>query len=212
LAELVLNKLKRYKQNITGLNLPVYNRATVPTKIIKMDDIGKIDASTGIFNSTSDSFPIEYISSPRFIDEEENLLWPFPVQNINAHLLCEADILKSCEFSVLPANEINGYAEEAFFMRRVKAIGKEIMYWPDPKAHAVHMLYGLGGNLCLKGADWLSNKNPSLSEMVKESSIPRRNTGNRTTPELYEFAKRITLDKIFSDLSGEMVGYEAKEY
>ena len=202
-AHIAFKKLLKEGKKVAAINLPLYNRATVPLTIIKKKQIGRIDTKNMIFTSTVNSFPSEYINKPKFIDNKHKILMPFVVKNPNAHLLCKTSIMKKCKFAIKRFNWKNSYAEESFFTYRLKKYDQYVYYLPDPKCHAVHLVYGLNGRRALIGKDWKSNDNISLNEMVRRSTKLNLNTGCRVSPEKHMYSKILALFSYFAGYSSK---------
>ena len=177
-------KLKEHKEKIGTVNLPVYNRATIPPYMKLSKDIGKIDLENGILSFDSHAFPSEYVGNKqeeKFLDKKRKILNPIQIDNFNAHLFCSRDALKDVGGFPEDFTWRNSAGEETEIALRLQENGYKKYFNPDIKFHAVHLKYGAQGREELKGYDWKENlpQDVNLKEMVKISAKSVSNTGCR---------------------------------
>lgn len=179
-----LEKVQEKGYKIGVVNLPTYQRMSLPKMPISKQEIGNLDFRNGLFQTNKDCFPEEYLeaeSQDKFLDNELHILKPFPILNLNTNLLC----LKSM------FEEIGGFrkhflnrGEDREFGCRILENGYQIYFQPDPKFQCVHGSYGLHLNKKFKGEDWLRkiDKSISLTKAMKLCDDQKGDSGTRVNP------------------------------
>jgi len=195
-------RLKEMGKNVGAVNLPVYNRATIPPYIKKANEIGKVDLENGILSFDSHAFPLEFIGNipeeEKFSDAERRILNPIKVENFNAHLLLSRNALEKIGGFPEDFTWRNSSGEESEVALRLQESGYNQYFNPDIKFHTVHLKYGAPGRDTLIGSDWKEKmKLPgiTLEEMIHGSARYIHDTGCRVPP--YEW--------IESDILGHLI-------
>lgn len=204
--------LKNQGIDVGPVLLPVYYRSTIPTKIRKIDGIGKIDFKEGRKTGDIDAFPHEYLTKKTFIDDEKNILAPIEVGDLNGHFLCRKESIEEVGGFPTFFNWKNNYTEETELAISLFDVGYKVFLSPDPKFHTVHWRYGTGGSPEIKGTDWKKNDNISLTEMAKECENPISDTGNRVSVEEWAYSRILSFIVLFRRDSGGIEKFIERTY
>lgn len=169
------------------VNLPTYSRTSIPTRFIEKKKIGDISFLRGTYSSNKDAFPVEYLSikgDEKFIDSELNILWPFPIMNVNAICVCQKKVFE----------EVGGFSEQAIKRMEDRDFGCKLIdngysayFSPDPKFHCVHGSYGLETGVKFYGKDWFKkmDKTISIKKAMDICDSPQEDSGARVDPVEY---------------------------
>jgi glycosyltransferase involved in cell wall biosynthesis len=175
-------KLKEKGLKVGIINLPTYQRASIPSKTVPKKEIGELDFSKGIFKTNKEAFPEEYLYADpeeKYLDSELHLLNPFPILNLNT----TAILVSKSSFE-----EVGGFrehflnrGEDREFGCRIVENGYLIYFQPDIKFHCVHGSYGLHTEKKFVGEDWIKSldKSISLKKAMEICDHPQENSGTR---------------------------------
>ncbi len=193
-------KMQKRGYRIGAINLPPYDRSSVPEKVLKNGEIGHLDFAKGDYSGNLDAFPVKVLKRKRkFFPHELQILKPISILNLNGFFLCLRERFVNVggfpDFATWP----NKYGEEAELACRWTENGYDLFFQPDPKFHAVHGLFGLKTDKPFTGYDWLENVKDmiSLKEAIEECNKARLDTGNRVKSEEYFYSKIISFFCIF---------------
>jgi len=172
--------LKKSGINIGIINLPPYSRSSIPNKVIPGADIGKLDFARGIFISSKNAFPEEYLSqSPdKFIHQEYHILKPIQIEVSGGYILCSKEVFT--KVGGFPLTVFERFMDVEFGLRALEN-GYSIYLSPDPKFHCVHGSYGLKTGREFEGEDWFRSAGGmiSLKNSMRECDKPSQNSGCR---------------------------------
>lgn len=191
-------KIKKEGARIGALVLPVYERKTVPERIMPKKKIGQIYFSNGTVYYGWDAFPLNYLKSigTKFIDNKMKILRPFRISHFPGYFFCERKVYLNVGGFPATFNWPNKYSEEMELGCRLIENGYSIYFSPDLKFHAFHGKYGSEKKIEFIGKDWireLSPKTTSFKDIIKDCEQKRRNTGNRVDENVWFFCKIISL-------------------
>lgn len=202
-----LNFLKEI-DSVGAVNLPVYDRSTIPEKTVHSSNIRELNMQEGRFGCEENTFPEEFLSETEgtFFDPERKIFKPIMVQNVNGHLLVEREVMERLD--CFPSFPTRSTAYEAEFICRLKELGLNTYLFFDPKFHYVHFKYGrTGGHQNLVGDDWREKygyDGLNLREMLEESIRDVRDSGCSVDPRVHSYALLANYSRIFSrDSTGQ---------
>ncbi len=205
-----MNKTNKSDNNIALMHIPVYTRTNLPLGLIPIDEIGKVDFENTTVTNNNHLFPEEYLSLSKnvFLDDKLKILKPIEIHNIGGIYLIKKDIFKEaggiCEYFKWP----NFYGEQTDFSLKLNNLGYNLYLTPDPKFSCIHLKYGCSGKINFFDIETSRNNNNfgghSLEEIVKLSSIPKRNSGCRVNTEDWSYSKIISHYIIFSKWDKEI--------
>lgn len=175
-------KMKKRGYDVGGVVMPVYDRTTLPNKIIGKNFISTMDFGLAEYHTNWGAFPVNYISLDKkyFIDKEMMILKPI---RVNSSCGCAL-------FDKYAFQEVGGFpdhfswpdhaGEDLELAARLIENGYSLFFCPDPKFHFFHTKFGDETHIDFTGNDWLDKKTDlSFKDIVKDAEIKRRNTGNR---------------------------------
>jgi len=191
------NHMRNIGIDVGAMVLPVYYRSTMPTKIRKMTEIGKIDFKEGRKSGNLDAFPYEHLNNKTFIDDDKKILTPIELEDLNGHFLCSKESIKKAGGFPTFFNWKNNYTEETEVAVRLLDAGYKIFLSFDPKFHTVHWRYGTLGPLGINGTDWKKDDSVSLTEMARVCEEPRLNTGNRVSAKEWAYSRILSFIVLF---------------
>ncbi|MBU0957968.1 MAG: glycosyltransferase [Nanoarchaeota archaeon] len=188
-------ELEKKGVKIGAVNLPTYNRSSVPSGYLGKKEIGVLDFVKGIYKSNKDFFPAEYLNpemnGAKFLNPELQILSPFSILNLNTTALVSRKAFE----------EVGGFREK--LLRRMEdrefgaslvENGYSIYFSPDPKFHCVHGSYGLKTGRMFEGEDWFKklDKSISLKKAMEICDDPKEDTGARIDPKDYIYESILT--------------------
>ena len=191
-------KIKKEGVKIGALVPPIYERKTVPERIIPKKKIGQIYFSDGSVYAAWGAFPSNYLRPIRnkFLDDKMKILRPFRASHVPGYFFCERKVYLNVGGFPDTFNWPNKYGEEMEFGCRLIENGYNIYVSPDLKFHTFHGKYGFEKTMEFTGKDWIkkiSKKSISFKDVVKDCEQKRRNTGNRVDESVWLFCKIISL-------------------
>jgi len=194
-AVYTFEELEKKGIKLGAVNIPTYNRSTLPSKVSPKKEIGLLDFIKGIHKSNKDAFPEEYLkpefNSQKFLNSELQILNPFQILNLNTIALISKKVFE--EVGGFPEHLLKRM-EDREFGCRINENGYSIYFQPDPKFHCVHGAYGLKTGKKFIGIDWFKklDKVISLKKAMQICDNPQENTGARINPKEYIYESILT--------------------
>lgn len=189
-----VDKLSEKGIRVGAINLPTYQRASIPSKAVGKSEIGDLDFVKGIFKTNKGAFPSEYFdydANEKFLDAELHILKPFSILNLNTtSLLCLRGAFE--EVQGFREHYLNR-GEDREFGCRIVENGYSIYFQPDIKFHCVHGSYGLDLEKEFEGNDWFKklDRTISLKKAMKICDDPKEDSGTRVDPLEYVYQTMI---------------------
>lgn len=181
-------KKQKFKEKIAVINLPAYEKRFYPDSTVERKKIGKVMLEQNFFYHEFDKFPLEYISSPRYLDKYKLILQPIKVDTFKGVNLCDKELILSVGNYLDLAMWPSSYSEHIELSYKLQNRGFSIYHQPDPKISSLHLKYG---NITRDKFDRrfyhkkISGLHYSLGQMVDLSQKKNINTGARLADELF---------------------------
>ncbi|MBI2629968.1 glycosyltransferase family 2 protein [Candidatus Pacearchaeota archaeon] len=197
ISDIVIKHLEKDK-NFAVLVLPVYNRASYPSKAIKIEDLTKTFFKRGTASASFNSIPEEYLLNKNiFFNNNLKIFLPIKVYQTWGHFIIDRskylDVGGFPEFATWP----NKAGEEQEFACRLIENAYSLYYLPGTKAASFHGVYGakLGG---FSGIDWLLKLTNGKFSLAKFSRICEsgKSSGNRVNVRDYCYSRIIAVFSI----------------
>ncbi len=184
-ANYVFEVLKTKKIKIGALALPVTS-GKLGSDIVNSNYIGTINKEQGKMMRYHTEFPAEYLTNQKkyYLNKKEKIFWPLKVSVAGGVFLCDRKAFRDVEgFSIFPWKKTFG--EEPEFMLNIQKKGWEVFYLPslDKKFRVFHCKFGYRHFNRDVEDDSFKIWDIYFKKILKESSKPRKDTGNRIDKE-----------------------------
>jgi len=195
-ANYAFNALRNKGIKIGALSLPVTSNK-LKSDIVNSNRIGIINKEKGSIMRYHIEFPKEYISNLEkyYLNKNKKVFWPLKVKVVGGVFLCDKKaFLDAGGFPTFSWGNIFG--EEPEFILNMQKKGWKVFYLPsiDKKFRVFHCKFGYK-NFDREIGDYnFKIKNIHFRNILKESSKPRTDTGNRVCKE------KMLYSMIISDL------------
>ena len=198
-------KLSENQLKVGAIHLPFYTRINFPSKVAKIDNIGRINLEKGTWSGNYGCFPERYLKNNDnyFLDDVYKILKQIQIQTLSGcFLTSKKRFMITKGFPDFFSWE-NSFGEEPELACRFMENGYSLFLTPDPKFGLYHGMFGepkkifVNRNDLLKHKDDILIENLSLEKINKECSKPRENTGNRVNIEEWYHSKIISFFIIF---------------
>lgn len=199
--------LRQRRRKVGALTLPV-SGDSLESKLVSMEEIGRVDREKGVMLGCYTKFPINYLESPDrfYIDREREIFLPLQVELMGGVFLCSKQAYQETGgFPTTPWR--NACAEEPHLMMTMQQLGYDVFYSPslNPQFRVFHCRYG---DSDYKRAPYnIEIDDVSFNEILQESSRVIKGTGNRVSKE-EEAYSGILSDMVFMfRFFGKEVGF-----
>ncbi len=205
---------RSYNGKLGVIVVPNYKRSTLPEQV-EMKDIGVLDLDTGRRTSAGYAFPLVYLNGSRASRFENGVLVPVPVTNFGGTFITDKNVID--DIGGFPTFPVSDHATEAEAALRLKERGYQSHLVFDPRASCTHLMYGRSsGRQKLNGRDWKIHyglPGISLSQMVKESVIPRVSGCKEEDDRIFLYAAIANYARVFKGRSqAALESWERKTY
>jgi len=212
---IAIKKLEKRDSNFAVLVLPVYDRASFPRAVRKIEDLTRTFFKRENMSASLNSIPLEYTQTRgNFLNKTLQILEPIKVYQTWGHFIVDRskylDVGGFPDFAVWP----NKAGEEQEFACKLIENAYNLYYLPDPKASSYHGAYGarLGK---FTGKDWMSDLTSGNLSLVKFSEICDNGimSGNRVDTKGYIYSRIIaTFCIIYKRNTKEAINWAKRSY
>jgi len=167
---------------VGALHLPVFLRDDTYERLVPLAQIGRLYPAEGTIFANFRCYPAEYAA----LRDDGAMAIALPIDFFQEVFLIEADTLR--EVGGFPATGFEAIHHEGLFLSMLLGRTGYAHYQVlHPEAYAIHFRYGSGhtasGTLRHAGALPVEDVAVSFASMVRESAVPREDTGGRAYPE-----------------------------
>jgi glycosyltransferase involved in cell wall biosynthesis len=215
IAMIAIKKLETADKNFASLVLPVYDRSSLPRKVLPLDDLTRSFFKREGKSSSFNSLPIEYIGKKdKFLNKNLKILKPIRVYQTWSHFIIRRskylDVGGFPDFATWPSL----VGEDQEFACRLIENAYSLYYLPDPKASSFHGAYGakIGGFV---GDDWFLRTTQGKISLAKFSEICESGSmsGCRVSAKDYVYSKIIaTFCILYKRNIKEAINWAKKTY
>lgn len=208
--------LSKIFDNVAVLNLNVYEKNTYPIKTIEMKNIGKCFKDEPGFCHNFEFFPEEYISKPKWLEKDINLLMPLEIDTFKGvNLINKELIIKSGNYLDLSMWKY-GYSEHIELSYKIQQNNFKIFHQADPKIYSIHLKYGGKSKDEYNKKSWstkIKGTNFTLKELIKFSEFSRKNSGTRSSTEDFHIIEIGTFFSFYLKISDKIgIDFAKKMY
>ncbi|MBU2522910.1 MAG: glycosyltransferase [Nanoarchaeota archaeon] len=193
IANIVLKKIEEQDTHFAVLVLPVYDRASLPTTTININDLTRSFFKREGLSARFNTFPAEYLKiKDKFLNTNLKIFNPIKVYQTWGHFIIERskylDVGGFPDFATWP----NKAGEEQEFASRLIENTYSLYYLPGTKAASYHGAFGAKIGK-FNGIDWLAEMTNNKLSLIRYSKICENGiiSGNRVGIKDYLYSKII---------------------